>query len=175
MAKFDRTYRQKIIDEYLNETRRNVFVPSEFLEWLSDKPDHRAYSVFYGKSDEEAAEAYRINLVRSFVSGLRIAVRVSPVATEQSSIEIKVNESSPMSVRIPAFMSPASERKGGGGYYPTDPNDPSVMAELRRQAAADLRKIVARHEGVAALVGISMQAVLDLAAALDAQAMSEAA
>lgn len=175
MARFDRTYRQRIIDEFLNDTRRNIFVPSEFLEWLSDKPDHRAYPVFFGKSDEEAAEAYRINLVRSFVSGLRIAVRVSPVVVEQSGVEVKVNESSPMSVRIPAFTSPASDRKGGGGYYPTDPSDPAVMAELRRQAAADLRKVVARHEGVAALAGVSMQAVLEIASALDAEAISEAA
>lgn len=175
MAGFDRSFRQKVIDEYLNSTRRNVFVPQEFLEWLRERPDHKVYDVFFGKSDEEAAQAYRLSAVRSFVSGLRIAVRVSAAPSDAKSIDVKVNEESALSVRIPAFMSPMSNRKDGGGYYPTDPSDPAVIRELSRQAANDIRRVIERHEGVAALAGVDLAALRQIVAAFDAAGLSEAA
>jgi hypothetical protein len=50
MAAFNRTYRQKIVDEYMNDTGANSFVPAAFLEWLKPQTDHRVYSVFFGKT-----------------------------------------------------------------------------------------------------------------------------
>ena len=175
MARFDRGYRQKVIDGYLNASGRNVFIPAEFLAWLRDQPDHQAYPIFFSKSDEDAADEWRIDQVRKFVSGLRISVRVHVAQIEDSSREIRVTEAPATSVRMPAFFSPASERKGGGGYYPTDVDDPAVRRELRRQAATELRRFIHRHEGIARISGISLDAIKAIAAAFDAQATEEAA
>lgn len=175
MANFDRSYRQKIIDEFLNATGRNAFVPDEFLQWLKERPDHRAYSLFYAKSDGDAAAAYRMSLVRNFVSGLRISVRVSVAPAVATDIDVQVSETSALSVRIPAFMSPMGNRRSGGGYYPTDPSDPAVIRELARQAANDLRRVIERHEGVAALASVDIAALHNMAAAFDAAALEQAA
>ena len=56
--------KQRWIDEYLATSGRNLFVPSEFVDWLVDKPDHPAYSLIYGKDDADAAREYRVDLVR---------------------------------------------------------------------------------------------------------------
>lgn len=175
MAKFDRTYRQKIVDEYLNASGQNVFVPSEFIDWLRDQPDHRVYPVFFGKSDEDAAAEYRINLARQFVSGLQVKIRMAATTIDESGREVKVTEGAVTAVRVPAFYSPLSERKGGGGYHAFDSEDPAALRELRRQASTDLRRFIHRHEGIAKLSGISLEAIKVIAAAFDALDVSEAA
>jgi hypothetical protein len=175
MAKFDRTYRQKVIDEYLNATGENTFVPAAFIDWLRDQPDHRVYPVFFGKSDEDAAAEYRINLARQFVSGLRVKIRLTATTIDESGREVKVTESAVTAVRVPAFYSPLSERKGGGGYHAFDSEDPAALRELRRQAATDLRRFIHRHEGIAKLSGISLEAIKAIAASFDALDVSEAA
>lgn len=172
MANFDKSYRMKIVTEYLNDTRRNSFVPEEFLDWLKDRPDHRVYNLFYGKSDDEAAKAYRLSMVRQFVSGLRIAVRVSVAPVDAQEINVTVSDQSALSVRIPAFTSPMSGRKEGGGYYATDPSDPAVIRELARQAANDVRRVIERHEGVAVMAGVDMSALHQIAAAFDASGVA---
>jgi hypothetical protein len=78
MSKFAKKDRQRIIDGYLSNTGRNMFIPAEFVDWLSGQPEHEAYNLFYGLDDAEAARQYRIDLARNMASGLRI------VATESS-------------------------------------------------------------------------------------------
>lgn len=49
MAQFTKADRQRIIDSYLSETGRNMFVPGEFIDWLADNEDHEAYDWFFAK------------------------------------------------------------------------------------------------------------------------------
>lgn len=162
MPAFDRTYRQKIIDEYLNATGSNHFVPAEFLEWLQPQEDHRVWSVFFGKSEEEAAHQYRLSLARQFVAGLRIVVQSQ-------------GETGPVSVKVPAFISPVSERKAGGGYVSVDVRERDTTQELCRQAAADLDRWIKRWSGTAALVGVDISKANEIAGALAARGVEAAA
>lgn len=162
MAHFDRTYRQRIIDEYLNETKRNNFVPVEFLEWLRPQEDHRVWSVFFGKSDEDAAHQYRLALARQFVAGLRIVVNTT---TSDGSVAVKV----------PAFISPVADRKSGGGYVSVDVRARDTTTELCRQAAADLYRWLDRWEGTASIVGVDISEAKKIAGALDARGVEAAA
>lgn len=158
MAGFHRGYRQKVIDEYLNETGNNFFVPAEFLDWLRDKPDHRVYPVFFGKSDEDAAQEYRLMLARQFVAGLRIKVTVTPaMAASLPHIAVQLRE--PVTVKVPAFVSPVAERRGGGGYVPTDIEDSSTSQEIYRQAAQSLTAWLDRYGDVARLAGADVSNV----------------
>lgn len=143
MAAFNRTYRQQIVDEYMNATGANSFIPGAFLEWLKPQTDHRVHSVFFGKDDEEAAWQYRLHLARQFVAGLRIRVAVS---------ETEV-------VRVPAFISPVSERKAGGGYVSVDWSDGTKSGEIYRQAATDLERWIKRYDGACSLASIDLDAV----------------
>lgn len=152
MAGFNRGYRQKVVDEYLNATGANFFIPSEFLEWLRDKPDHRVYPVFFGKSDEAAAQEYRLMLARQFVAGLRIKVTVTPqMAASLPHIAVSIRE--PMTIKVPAFVSPVSERRGGGGYVSTDISDTETAHEIYRQAAQSLTAWLDRYGDAARLAG----------------------
>ena len=162
MPAFDRTYRQKIIDEYLNATGNNHFVPGEFLEWLEPQEDHRVWSVFFGKSDEEAAHQYRLSVARQFVAGLRIVVHSQ-------------SETGPVSVMVPAFISPVSERRAGGGYVSVDVREHDTTQELCRQAAADLDRWIKRWGGTAALAGVDIKAANEIAGALAARGVEAAA
>ena len=162
MPAFDRTYRQKIIDEYLNATGSNHFIPAEFLEWLQPQEDHRVWSVFFGKDDEEAAHQYRLSLARQFVAGLRIVVQSQ-------------GETGPVSVKVPAFISPVSERRSGGGYVSVDVRERDTTQELCRQAAADLDRWIKRWAGTATLVGVDISKANEIAGALAARGVEAAA
>lgn len=159
------SYRQIIVDEYLNETRRNTFIPAEFLEWLKDKPDHRAYPVFFAKSDTDAAQEFRLGIVRNFISGLRIKIAVSSAPNEAKQVNVTLS--------VPAFVSVVSDRAKGGGYAATDVNDPETMRELAKQAATDIRRVFERHSGVAALVGVDLSALNEIASGFDMASMQE--
>lgn len=162
MPAFNLTYRQQVIDEYLNATGRNHFVPAEFLEWLKPQEDHRVWSIFFGKTDEEAAHQYRLALTRQFVAGLRIVVNAE---TSVGAITVKV----------PAFISPVADRKMGGGYVSIDVRSPNSTAELCRQAAEDLQRWVRRWEGTAALAGVKVDEAKKIASALAARGVEAAA
>lgn len=152
MAGFNRGFRQKVVDEYLNASGANFFIPAEFIEWLSDKPDHRVYPVFFGKSDEEAAHEYRLMLARQFVAGLRIKVTVTPqMAASLPHIAVHLKE--PMTVKVPAFVSPVAERRSGGGYVSTDISDTGTAQEIYRQAAQSLTAWIDRYGDAARLAG----------------------
>lgn len=156
--------RQRIIDEYLNESGANYLQPHEFLQWLSVRPRHPAHGIFFGISDTDAAMAYRISLVRKWVSGLRIVVadRVSPLS---QSVTVTVTE---QEVTLPAMFSPVGDRRFGGGYHKTDPDNSDNLQELCRQAATDFARLEERWGGLARLQGIDLSAINEIIARFDA-------
>ena len=130
--------RQEIIDGYLSETGRNMFVPSEFIDWLADRPDHEAYDWVFSKGVEEAAREYYIGLARRMASGMRVVA--STETTKANVVSITERE-------YPAYVSPVAGRSKGGGYERFDPNDADAMAELQRQGAVALRSWLDRYQG----------------------------
>ena len=74
MSKFNKKTRQKMVDDYLNDTGRNTFKADEFVLWLETQPDHPAYNAFHGRDDELLWQA-KLNLARQLASGLRIVVK----------------------------------------------------------------------------------------------------
>lgn len=137
MPTFTKSKRQEIIDGYLAATGANLFVPADFIDWLSGQQDHEAYQWFFGKDDASAAREYRITLARQMASGMRITVRSSEI-TRANVVGITVRE-------YPAYVSPVATRSSGGGYVPFEPTDAGHMAELRRQGATALRSWLARY------------------------------
>jgi hypothetical protein len=150
--------RQRVIDAYLNESGRNLFVPREFLAWLHDRPDHPVHPVFFGIDDIEAAQAWREGRVRHWISGLRIAVRTADAGPSVVA-GIVIRE-------LPAMVSPTAGRSSGGGYAPVDPSDPAMVAELRRQAASALDSWLGRYAGLAELAGVDTMPIREIAAHL---------
>lgn len=165
----ERSYRQRIVDEYLNATGRNQFVPAEFLDWLEPQEGHRAWRLFFGKDDEEAAREYRISLARSFVAGLRISIVVSEVMASRAD-HMRLAISEPVRVRLPAFVSPLATRETGGGYIPIDADDGSALRELYEQGANDLARWIERYEGTARLAGADVAPLASVVGALKAAA-----
>jgi hypothetical protein len=147
MANFSKKTKQRIIDDYLQKTGANMFVPTDFVDWLSTQPEHEAYPAFYGMDDAEAARQHRIHMARQLASGLRIVAKTEDV--EGSVVSIRVTE-------YPAYISPISKRRDGGGYEPFDPSDDNAQAELRRQAGSSLAAWLARFRGCAENVGLDM-------------------
>ena len=76
MTKMTKADKQEIIDEYLQDTGSNYYVPAHFIDWLQNKPEHRAYEWFFSMGDEEAAKEYRTKLARSWASGLRFTIKI---------------------------------------------------------------------------------------------------
>ena len=140
MARFTKSHRQKIIDEYLAESGNNMFHAGEFIDWLSDNPYHEAYPWFFAKDDSTAAREYRIGLARQMVSGLRIVAKVSTAPSEGKAVNVTVRE-------FPAYVSPGSGRRGGGGYGRFDPDNAGDMDELRRQGFVALKSWLSRYRG----------------------------
>lgn len=159
-----KNWKQKVIDGYMQASGRNQFVPAEFLGWLKDKPEHECYPVFFGMDDQEAAQAFREELVRKWVSGLRIVVR-SEAAQVRNIGVVEVREYS-----LPLVHSPVDGRRDGGGYVHTDPSDPVHLAELARQGAVALSAWIERFTGAANLIGVDVSGVDAIRAALDAAA-----
>ncbi len=153
-------WKQKVIDNYLNESGSNRFVPAEFLVWLKDRPEHDCYEVFFGMSDQEAAQAYREELVRKWVSGLRVIVRSEGEDLRRvGSVEVR-------EYSVPLVHSPVESRREGGGYVHTNPTDPEHLAELARQGAVALAAWIERFGGVAGLLGVGIEGVEAAKAAL---------
>lgn len=157
---FNRATRQRIIDGYLAATGRNMFVASEFVDWLADQPEHEAYPLIYAKDDESAAREFRIDLARRMASGLRITVTRSNMDSAKV-VHITTRE-------YPAYVSPMSGRRSGGGYGRFDPDDAEAIAELMRQGATALRGWLARYRGAFEASGFDMAAIEELASSQDA-------
>ena len=138
--KFTRRDRQKIIDDYLQDSGENMFIASSFIDWLADRPDHQAYSWFFGKDDEAAAREYRIGLARQMASGLRI---VTNVRTFDASNAVHI-----VTREYPAYISPVAGRKFGGGYERFDPENEGHIAEHQRQGSQAMASWLDRYADV---------------------------
>ncbi|MBO9431604.1 hypothetical protein [Sulfitobacter sp. R18_1] len=165
MAQFTSKDRQRIIDEYLAGTGRNMFVPSEFIDWLEINPHHEAYPWFFAKDDAEAAREYRIGLARQMASGLRIISKVQ--VPESKSVTVRVRE-------YPAMVSPISGRKSGGGYEPFHPDDPAMVSELRKQGAQALRAWLNRYRGVMEGSGANLSQLEEIVDQIECSVMDAA-
>jgi hypothetical protein len=160
MAGFDKKVRQRIIDDYLSASGANMFVASDFVDWLSERPDHEAYDWFFAAGDEADAREWRIHKARQMAGDLRIVAPVSTAPESASVVGITVRE-------FPAFVSPMSGRKAGGGYLAFDPHDAASVAELRRQGAVALRGWLARYRGVMELSGVEVAQIEQIAAQIE--------
>ena len=140
MAGFSTARRQRIIDDYLRVTGKNAFRPGEFIDWLGGHPEHEAYDAFYAIDEAEAARAYRIELARRFVSGLRIVV------TEHTTEDPADRALNIRHVEAPLYVSPMGARADGGGYVPYDPEDADSVASFRLEAATTLASWRRRYE-----------------------------
>jgi len=156
---FKRHQRQAIIDGYLAATGRNMFVASEFIDWLADQPEHEAYDLFFGMDDEAAARQYRIDLARRMASGLRIVAQVSTAPDSAQVLHISTRE-------YPAYVSPMAGRKAGGGYEPFDPSNAEAMVELQAQGAQALRAWLSRYRGAAETAGVNLAPIENIVAIL---------
>ena len=145
---FTKADRQKIIDGYLAQSGANMFVPSDFIDWLSDQPEHEAYEWFFGADDATAAREHRILLARQMANGLRIVASVTE-PEKGNVVSVSVRE-------FPAFISPMGGRRAGGGYEPFDPRSGPQMDELRRQGATALRGWLSRYRGAFGDVDLTM-------------------
>lgn len=134
-----------------------MFVPSEFIDWLSGNPDHEAFDWFFSKDDAEAAREYRIGLARQMASGLRITARVQN--TPEKSVSVSVRQ-------FPSMVSTVSGRRNGGGYHHFHPDDPEMVSELRRQASQALVSWLSRYRGIAEMSGADVTSVEMIAAKL---------
>ena len=166
MSGFPKKARQKIIDDYLADTSRNLFIAGEFIDWLEQNPDHEAFQWFFGKDDATLARERRIDMAREMASGLRIVVKTE-VTGKKSIVQITTKE-------YPAYVSPVSSRKAGGGYYRFDPNDVSHIDELTRQGAMALRSWLERYRGVAEAGGFDVSAIEKIAVLMEGR-IAEAA
>jgi len=153
MAYFSKKTKQRIIDDYLQQTGKNMFVPQELIDWLADRPDHEAYKAFHGRDDELLNEA-KLDLARRFASGLRIVAKTEVIESEVR--RIKVTE-------YPAYISPVTTRRVGGGYEPFDPESEESQAELRRQAGVQLAAWLNRYRGAAEHIGLDMTPLEEMA------------
>jgi hypothetical protein len=156
---FTKADKQRIIDDYLVRSGRNLFVPGEFVDWLACEPEHEAYEWFFSKTDAEAARDHRIWMARQMANGLRITAEVSTAPKKGSVVSVSVRE-------FPAYLSPVSLRGVGGGYQPFDPADGQAMAELRRQGAVAMRSWLNRYGG--AFAGQDLRAMEKIAAMAEA-------
>jgi len=66
----------------------------------------------------------------------------------------------------PAYISPVSGRREGGGYAPFDPRSEVDQAELRRQAAASLAAWLNRYRGAAENIGLDVGPLEEMTQAL---------
>lgn len=150
MAHFTKEQRQQIIRDFC--LRRNMdFDARLFAKEVRDTgPEHPAYDWFEW-DDGKAAEEFRIWQAREFSRGLRVSFQIEEVGRSGT---IRVRE-----VSVPMLVSPLDGRRAGGGYFLTDPEDPSHMAELCKQAATDLRRWLRRYEGALAHAGGSVSVI----------------
>jgi len=152
MSKFNKKTRQKIVDDYLNDTGKNTFKADEFVLWLETQPDHPAYNAFHGRDDELLWQA-KLNLARQLASGLRIIVKSEVIESEMPSIKV---------TEYPAYISPVANRKLGGGYEAFDPDSSKSQEELRRQAGVYLAGWLNRYRGCAEHINVNLKPIEDI-------------
>ena len=165
MSRFTKALRQQIIEDF---SRRNNgwFDPKAFVAYVGETgPDHPAYDWFTW-DDVAAASAYRVDQARDFARGLKVTFKVE---------EVQHGPVNVVSREVPFLTSPKATRKGGGGYYLTDPNDAEHMAELAREAASTLRWFIGRYEAAILHVGGDADALTALQLRLEGVEAAQAA
>lgn len=98
-------------------------------------------------------------MARQMASGLRITAQISDAPKISSTISVKVRE-------FPALVSPMAGRAHGGGYQPFHPDDPDMVAELRKQSAQALLSWLGRYRGIAEKSGVDVTPIEEMAALL---------
>jgi len=168
--RFTKKDRQDIIDDYLNQTGRNSYVPSEFVDWLRENPDHKAYNLFSFGADEVMANKYREDIARGFASGLRLTIKISEMPMPSKIENLKVE-----TVDVPSLISPINNRANGGGYISVDVRDTNTMSELAMQAHQALKSWQKRYAGTCALSNIDISAIDSILEELKAKTVKEEA
>lgn len=169
MARFTKQTRQEIIREFC--LRRNADFDARLFEQevRETGPSHPAYEWFEWNRDKAASE-FRIWQARQFANGLRVSFKVEEIGRNG---QIRVRQ-----VDVPLVISPIEGRRSGGGYVITDPENKDHMAELCKQAAADLDRWLRRYQAAVLHVGGSVNVIerqLKLLEKASPQEMDEAA
>ncbi len=156
MARFTKALRQQIVREFA-EAHGGVFDPAAFLAAAS-AANHPAHDWFEWDDDKAALE-YRLDQARDFARGLVVRFEIEEVHRGK----IRVAERS-----MPLVLSPLEGRRGGGGYYVSDPESAEHMDELRRQAAQSLRWFLSRYNAVLVHCGVSVASLERVQSQLEA-------
>lgn len=145
MARFTRALRQQIVREFAEENG-GWFDAARFLAHVQRKGEKHPAFEWFEWDDDNAANEFRLDQARDFARGLVIRFEIKSIHRGS----FKVTEHT-----VPLAVSPIGGRRGGGGYFITDPNDPAHMAELCLQAAQSLRWFISRYEGALKHAGIN--------------------
>lgn len=165
MARFTKELRQQIVQSFA-EQNGGWFDPAAFLAAVRKAGAKHPAFEWFEWDDERAAHEFRLDQARDFARGLVIRFEVQTI--HRGGFRI-VEQSAPL------ILSPIGGRNDGGGYFVTDPNDPTHMEELRRQAAQSLRWFISRYSAALADIGIGLTAFERAQAALEASLHEEAA
>ena len=173
--RFGKKDREKIINDYLNQTGRNSYVPAEFVDWIQNKPDHPVYKLFGFGDDAKMAIKMRIQIARQFATGCKITVQYRDLPTETVDVTDSITVEDTKVVRFPTFISPIDNRAQGGGYQKFDLDNPDTVKELCRQASRELNAWIKRHEGICTLKNIDIDALSEVADSLESESVSSEA
>lgn len=145
MKRFTKEERQQIVRDFA-ESHGGVFDAGAFLSEVNQVgAGHPAYEWFEW-DERTAAREHRLGQARAFAQGLRIRFEVQTV--DRGSVKV-------VSRTMPLVISPVSGRSKGGGYNLTDPEDPSHLVELTRQAAQQMRWFIERFQAAITFAGIA--------------------
>lgn len=158
MANFTKALRQKIVRDFAIK-HNGHFNPRLFLQEVREVgPGHPAYEWFEW-DDACAAHTHRVEQAREFARDLRVTFEVEEIGRGRS---ITVRQ-----VTMPMVISPVSGRKDGGGYFLSDPDDDSHMAEHCRQAATALEAWLERYQAAVISAGMPLGTVEGIAKRLE--------
>ena len=165
--RFGKKDRQEIINDYLNKTGRNSYVPAEFVEWIQVQPNHPVYKLFVFEDDAKMALKQRIQIARQLATGCKITIKYKPVQSQSIDADSAISIPEPKVLKFPTYISPIDNRAQGGGYQKFDLDNPDTVAELCRQACRELRAWVKRHEGICVIKGIEIEKLKEVADSLE--------
>ena len=173
--RFGKKDRQEIINDYLNKTGRNSYVPAEFVEWIQVQPNHPVYKLFVFEDDAKMALKQRIQIARQFATGCKITIKYKPVQSQSIDADSAISIPEPKVLKFPTYISPIDNRAQGGGYQKFDLNNPEVVAELCRQSCRELRAWINRHEGICTLKSIDIETLSEIADSLESESVNSEA
>ena len=173
--RFGKKDRQEIINDYLNKTGRNSYVPAEFVEWIQGQPNHPVYKLFVFEDDAKMALKQRIQIARQFATGCKITIKYKPVQSQSIDVDSGISIPEPKVLKFPTYISPIDNRAQGGGYQKFDVNNPDTVAELCRQASRELNSWIKRHQGICTLKNIDIESLSEVADSLESESISSEA